>query len=253
MYMYRMIKSKCGHRLRNIYCGLYKRCKINTLLRAMSPEFQNKAIPFYYNNLLIRTIVIKTDLIKWGGRPPDVVEREEFIIEGDWDVKYKLPVKDYLYDYPNSRAVFDVFVYGKHYKETKRYQNMMKLLRENKIDDWRLKRCKTEKDIDEYFLRIKCLYESVKNDGYKSQKHLGTIKANDEICVYIDRNGEFHKLQGSGHHRLAIAKILEIKNIPVTIRGIHFEWAKKLSKNYRADIITAINNGIDNLKISGGS
>ena len=47
----------------------------------------------------------------------------------------------------------------------------------------------------------------------------------NELRVSIDRDGNY-MLQNSGSHRLAIAKLLKLKKIPVVVARIHYKWAK---------------------------
>ncbi len=93
----------------------------------------------------------------------------------------------------------------------------------------------------ESFLKNRCryidnLYISIKNDGYQPQatineynidpiKHdniSNSIKQTHEIGCNIGRDGEL--LSNSGHHRLTIAKILDLEKIPIQIIVRHEKW-----------------------------
>ncbi len=69
------------------------------------------------------------------------------------------------------------------------------------------------------------LLNSIKSKGYKTQKELATGQPHKEVCVNVGRNGRF-LFNGSGHHRLAIAKVLDLDEIPVIIRVRHSLWQK---------------------------
>lgn len=91
-----------------------------------------------------------------------------------------------------------------------------------------------EMNVDETILE---LYQAIKKDGYKSQRELLAQRPNivqnccndaphpvlNEIGVYIYRDGTIVK-KGGGHHRLSIAKLLNISQVPVTVRVRHKKW-----------------------------
>ncbi|MXV61222.1 hypothetical protein GS429_03925 [Natronorubrum sp. JWXQ-INN-674] len=81
------------------------------------------------------------------------------------------------------------------------------------------------------------LYQHIREDGYKSQRQLLEEKPDvawdglndamhplaNEIAVDIGRNGEI-LWNMCGQHRLAIAKVLGIDQIPVQVFRRHAEW-----------------------------
>ena len=73
------------------------------------------------------------------------------------------------------------------------------------------------------------IYRSIQENGYKTQEELRRSKKNTgltwdcEIGVAIDQNGEI-LWQIRGTHRIHIAKILDIGEIPVQIRVRHTQW-----------------------------
>jgi len=68
-------------------------------------------------------------------------------------------------------------------------------------------------------------YESclLNEDTLAVAKH---SKYSDEITINIGRNGDFYFQDG--RHRLAIAKVLGIKRVPVKVLVRHLEWCQKL-------------------------
>lgn len=73
--------------------------------------------------------------------------------------------------------------------------------------------------------RIDALYESIRTDGYRSQRELGErsiLRATDEVLVDVGRDGTL--LFVNGRHRLAIAKLLDVRSIPVGVLTRHAEW-----------------------------
>ncbi len=98
--------------------------------------------------------------------------------------------------------------------------------------------------------KIENLYNSINTNGYKSQNQLiaespdlAWDSLNDtmhplanEIAIDIGRNGEF-LWNMCGQHRLAIAKILEIEEIPVQVFRRHTEWQEIRNKLRRGESI----------------
>lgn len=99
--------------------------------------------------------------------------------------------------------------------------------------------CESAKDVREACQRVDRLYKSIKKDGYRSKRvlveaeeqtpdkfvHGDGLNRYDEVVVDIGRNGEF--LFVDGRHRLAIAKILDIDEIPVRVSVRHTGWRKR--------------------------
>lgn len=66
------------------------------------------------------------------------------------------------------------------------------------------------------------IYQRIRKDGYKSQRELGGWP-HREIVVNIGRDGEF-LFNGGGRHRLSIAKVLNIDQVPVVVLVRHQQW-----------------------------
>lgn len=96
--------------------------------------------------------------------------------------------------------------------------------------------CESENDVWEACARVDRLYERIQEHGYQkkqevihkeglhSDKYVAGDGFNqyDEVLVDIGRDGEF--LFVDGRHRLAIARILELDEIPVRISARHKQW-----------------------------
>jgi 2-polyprenyl-3-methyl-5-hydroxy-6-metoxy-1,4-benzoquinol methylase len=82
--------------------------------------------------------------------------------------------------------------------------------------------CRSKEDIDARCKNLTALYAAIEKDGYKSQADLNTLE-DDEIAVAIGRAGQF--LFSDGAHRLAIAKLLNIQEVPVLVSVRHPDWA----------------------------
>ncbi len=72
------------------------------------------------------------------------------------------------------------------------------------------------------------LYKNMQKNGYISQYKIKGRKT-DEIEVVVTRNGELIMLNGK--HRLALAKLLNIEEVPVVVRLWHKEYIKDLKIN----------------------
>jgi len=79
-----------------------------------------------------------------------------------------------------------------------------------------------------YTNKLKNYFEDIKKNGYKLQKELPPDiiwfqeTKDDEIMVAVDRHGHLFAL--NGWHRLVIAKILGLKEVPVLIAVRHKKW-----------------------------
>lgn len=75
---------------------------------------------------------------------------------------------------------------------------------------------------------IESLYIDMKENGYKTQKEAKNDHRNKdvlhEVTVNIGRNGELIFNNETGHHRLSLAKILDIPEIPMLVVVRHKQW-----------------------------
>lgn len=109
--------------------------------------------------------------------------------------------------------------------------------------------------------RFDMIFEQIANEGYRTQRELiqseldptrsvattGLIPYVDtdvirhEIAVNIGREGRF--FVNDGRHRVSMAKILDIKNLPIRIIVRHKEW-QELRKEVARTIEAAIASGV---------
>jgi len=96
-----------------------------------------------------------------------------------------------------------------------------------------------ELPIDDELGRIKDqVHQQIQEEGYKTQQELEDdrwllSKRDVEICVAIDHDGTFVHFK-RGKHRLSIAKILDLEQVPVMVRIRHQSWQR-----VRDEIISA--------------
>jgi len=84
--------------------------------------------------------------------------------------------------------------------------------------------CNTTRQLKNKLHDIDDLYKEIKTNNYKTQQQLeGSIF--DEITVNIGRNGSV-LFNRNGRHRLSIAKVLDLDQIPVFVMVRHEELLK---------------------------
>ena len=88
--------------------------------------------------------------------------------------------------------------------------------------------CSDRSEFDKHCGRIDRLIESISNDGYRDSKALGnefrmdSSLGQNEILINIGSDG--FPLFQDGRHRLAIARVLGIKKVPVQVLVRHARW-----------------------------
>lgn len=175
----------------------------------------------------LSVIYIDPKMIKWVSQHPDRrpgIKYESFgsVEDGDWDLKRRSFEDEDIFI-----ALKEHFFQGIPLSKTKHYARTLKLSEEGK----KVRYCRTKDEYETWLRSIDELFNDIKNSGYKSQKELGSPNLLDEITVYVDRNGEF--LLEDGIHRLSIAKILGITEIPVMITKRHRQWVGFKNKIWR--------------------
>jgi len=137
------------------------------------------------------------------------------ILDGNWDEI----INDKFEEIDVFRAMNDHFVNSVEWTKTDFYDRVI-----NEINNGRIKwGCKTP---EEFLKRLEeeltNLYNNISTNGFKTQKELESLKLSDEIRVAIDRKGKMIFMDG--RHRLAIAKILKLEQIPIKIILRHAKW-----------------------------
>lgn len=189
---------------------------------------------FFYNNVALphKTLQVNVDMIQYKntGTPFNKDKGIGYIRDGDWDQDRKEVTDFELYN-----AMFDYFKMGKDWEETSIVEIANDVI-ENKGHWWG---CETvEEVLNHRCKKLEDLYNDIKQNGYKSQGEINKIHDRKkhtpesyiplEVLVNIDRNGEI--LFYTGHHRMSIAKLLDIEQIPVMVMGRHEEWQRVREK-----------------------
>jgi len=140
------------------------------------------------------------------------------VIGGNWDQKrIRFTELDIF------RAFEDRFIRGRRWEETEFYQRVLNMISNGKVPWW----CKNKAELDERCRYLDFLFQDIKTNGYRAQQEIAqeentSLKGEDEITVRIGRDGAL--LFENGRHRLAIAKLLNIDNIPIKVTAKHSEW-----------------------------
>ena len=168
------------------------------------------------------------------------------VIGGDWD-KHVLELEEYdLY-----KAFVDHFENGCPWKKTDFYDRAQQIFHRGE-QKWG---CKNITEFENRLRRIDDLFRAIETEGYKSQSELRQESRSDpalrrihqywppklhEIALVISRDGSLIAFEG--RHRLSIARILNISEIPVRIKGRHKLWQKyreELNNSSRKELITS--------------
>jgi hypothetical protein len=138
---------------------------------------------------------------------------------GDWD-QHTIPF-DQL---PAAHALRQHFAEGLPWDQTDYAWDALDRI----LDGHILKRLyPTKESWDARLQEIEELYQDICARGLLSKAEIhgpGNLPSEDEITVWIGRNGQL--LFEDGQHRLAIAKILKIPEIPFKVTVRHPEWVR---------------------------
>ena len=177
-------------------------------------------------------IAMHTNYMKNGKEKPfkdrvfDPLLDKGKIYAGDWDIT------DYKFsDLKIYQALSARINNSVDWKETEYYHDMLNSI-ESGIEAWG---CHTQEDLDKRCSYLDSLINSIKEKGYKLNHTIKLESEDDcmyskdkelseEVSVNISRNGEY--LFQDGRHRLAIAQILGIEQIPVKVLVRHKKWAE---------------------------
>ena len=155
------------------------------------------------------------------------------IIDGNWDLRENLELFE---SHIKFCSYYQHFMENFDWKDTPYYKREFKRYYEGDVR-------KEYETVEELNLKFKFhdkLYEKIKKEGFKTQveiiKSEGKIinyghgkivrKLDDDITVGIGRDGEI--IFFDGRHRLNVAKLLNLKKIPVRVLVIHKKFLLNL-------------------------
>lgn len=135
------------------------------------------------------------------------------VLDGDWDLVRMPFERNNIY-----RLLHEHFVEGVAWEETAVFRQFAK---EIAAGERRWHWSSSTEEMLEAAKGVERLYENMRQNGYRSNG--GTATA-DAITVSIGRNGEFLYNNVGGHHRLSVAKIVGIEQVPVRVLVRHRLW-----------------------------
>jgi hypothetical protein len=159
------------------------------------------------------------------------------VFDGDWDRGDARISDSIIYRSFASRFEDDV-----PWEETVFYEENLTLI-EGGATPWG---CASRSDLDERCKRLDGLYERIATEGYRSQDELH--EAGDpttsphrayrvlwgEIAVHVGRDGEW--IFQDGRHRLAIARIQGLEEVPVVVLVRHEKWQRTRDRIARGEL-----------------
>jgi len=151
-----------------------------------------------------------------------IIENKNKIIGGNWDRPFIEFSRLDVYASFKQRIEGGVL-----WQETPLYQRVLKQIQRGQ-EKWG---CRNKADLDKRCERLDAMIEDMRHNGYRAQG------GEDEITVNIDRDGLL--LLNHGRHRLACAKLLEIKKVPIKITARHKKWAVFKSEIIRYAAVNA--------------
>ena len=184
---------------------------------------------FFFNKISsknhIFNLKINTNEIEYFLELNNAMDKGNFLWDGDWDNK-KINISEYRNYSDSYNSIYQIYKENKDFKECNEYKVKAKLI----LEKGNSGRGENLSQLDHYFKSLDKLKNSLNQYGYKSQLELNNDnKKNDEIGVVIGSNFEIIKLQDKfgGTHRFALCKLLEIKEIIVSVKAIHKSILKK--------------------------
>jgi len=151
-----------------------------------------------------------------GGVKTPIQERGR-IVGGDWDLN--VTPFDQLDVY---KAFEHRFLHGGAWADTPFYRRMTDLVASGR----RKGGCRTKDEYDARLRNLEVLFNEIKTKGYREQRQTTSPWKpwgnEDEIHVHIGRDGDY--IFADGRHRLCIAKLLGLPQVPVKISRRHAMW-----------------------------
>ncbi len=154
---------------------------------------------------------------------------------GDWDLGDTTRIKDT----EKYKSMKKHFIKGVPWSDTPLYQTLCSRVASGEVV-WH--GCSTVSDIESRFEELESIFASISQNGYKTQPELREPRPSihdpfgfmneriNEIAVDIGRNGEMMLLDN--RHRLIMAQLLGLEEIPVCVITRHKSWVELLERSY---------------------
>lgn len=162
------------------------------------------------------------------------------IMDGDWDIVSKSPTyaieNELLYQAIEAHFERDV-----PWEHTEYVNKSLESLRQGGHEEtWRAV-VRSEEDLWERCEQLDELYERIKKKGYKSKSEVFKSQSSDPMGYYprtfkymideimVDKTRSGEPLLVDGQHRLFLAKVCDVEEIPVLVVVRHKQWFKSHS------------------------
>jgi len=135
------------------------------------------------------------------------------VLSGDWDLNTSL-----IEDNEKFRSVRQRFVQGVAWEHTDIFRgHYAQRFSRGEV----VRGCRTEAELLSFYSRrMDKMYLDIKKNGIRAP---GLFNRIEPLYVYVGRTGEL--LWGSGgNHRFAMAKLLQLEDIPVRVRALHSDF-----------------------------
>ncbi len=152
-----------------------------------------------------------------GEWPRYVKHWPSLVCPGRWDLS------DADQPPPRLEQMRELFVDRVPFRQSRTYEAMRRELEACGVTH--APKLRSRRAIDDYFHRLKRLYESMARNGFQSRRG-EELSAEGEITIRIGRDGALIKC-GEGTHRLALARVLGMERVPAVIDLIHYRWARR--------------------------
>lgn len=192
----------------------------------------------YFGDTLLRYVPTpKADLLPLRGlnASSDKHSRWDGFIDGcDWSSD-TLPLSRFI-----QFELIEDISRGLNYKDAPSYQKMLHMMRDGTLDNNNLILDNQEK-VDRYCDYVQWLVESIRTNGLRRRaenRHehafadirVPSKEAREkDVRVAVNAQGEFLRF-GSGRHRVAVAQVLGIEEVPAQVRLVHVGWLKHLTE-----------------------
>lgn len=174
----------------------------------------------------------------------DIMQRKyffnNFIVGGKWDLD-----NEYFCNDRNFTEICELFYFKEDYEHSPSYSRYLIDLNEGKsIKDHKGKRIESIEAVDEMYRYYLNLIELMKF-GYREK--IDDDNVFDEIGVAISSKSEFFHFR-TGHHRLSIAKMLQLDRVKVSVHIVHSNWVLSQIDKYQLSEIDSIREGLNRLR-----
>ena len=228
------INSNIPNRIKNIlkFClgpYIYTDVRINSWYQ-YGRHHQAPLFPY-------KEIQVRTENITYKSKGVEIAPEAEIythVIGGDWDQDLYLfdefcPTPSIYQRYNNNRSWEDTTLY-KSATEKLNTGSIRSCVSQTSIKSLNayIDRFESVDDLNKQCEDIDILYNSIKEEGFKSCKERSILGASfrwfrrDNIQVNVGRDGEI--IQKDGKHRLAVCKAIGIKKLPVMVVVRHKQW-----------------------------